>query len=675
MLNSTHIFSIALKHHQAGDLVKAEELYRRIIAVEPRHADALHLLGVMANQVGKPQVAVDLITRAIAINPTATEYHNNIANALKACGDTAKAKTSYQQALLLDKRNANAHYNLGRLFEEQGRLEEASRGYKSALRCAPGMVAAHISLGDIATKSGNANLAVQHCKAAVRSAPRHAPAQNALGNALSAVQEMDTAKACYERAIAINPSYADAHYNLGNVLRSHKNYAGAIESYKRAIELSPEQADVYNNMGRTHAEMGNHEEAIRWFKRAIELSSGFLKAYQNLGVSQEAEGNLAAATTSYHQGLELQPEHQDLRTNLGSVLVMQGYSDGIRYLEQIVEEQPHSAEAHWWLSAALLLQGDYVRGWREYEWRWHRDNFTSPRLEFKQPQWQGKQLNGDSILLHAEQGLGDTLQFVRYASLVAERGGRVILEVQAGLHRLLEHLPGVSVCLKQGDPLPEFSCHCPLMSLPFVFGTTMETIPPIDRYLPTLWGGSRSPIPTTHDRLKVGLVWAGNPGHLRDRMRSISLKQFLPLASVASVSFISLQKGAAAIQAIEGEFHLANPLDTAKDFYDSAAVVAELDLVITVDTSVAHLAGALGKPVWILLANLPDWRWGLQSDTTPWYPTARLFRQTYAGGWEEVINKLASELTLFANSKRISTAIPSNESSIALLLRTPLITQ
>lgn len=189
----------------------------------------------------------------------------------------------------------------------------------------------------------------------------------------------------------------------------------------------------------------------------------------------------------------------------------------------------------------------------------------------------------------------------------------------------------------------------------------METIPPIDRYLSTLWGGSRSPIPATHDRLKVGLVWAGNPGHLRDRMRSISLKQFLPLGSVASVSFISLQKGAAAIQAIEGEFHLANLLDTAKDFYDSAAVVAELDLVITVDTSVAHLAGALGKPVWILLANLPDWRWGLQSDTTPWYPTARLFRQTYAGGWEEVINKLASELALFANSKRISTAIPPNE--------------
>jgi tetratricopeptide (TPR) repeat protein len=661
MLNPMHIFSIALKHHQAGDLVKAEELYRRIIAVEPRHADALHLLGVMANQVGKPQVAVDLISRAIAINPTSTAYHNNIANALKACGDTAKAETSYQQALVLDKRNADAHYNLGRLFEEQGRLEEASRSYKSALRCAPGMVVAHISLGDIATKSDNANLAVQHCKAAVRSAPRHAPAQNALGNALLAVQEMDTAKACYERAIAINPSYADAHYNLGNVLRSHKNYAGALESYKRAIELSPEQADVYNNMGRTHAEMGNHEKAIRWFNRAIELSPGFLKAYQNLGVSQEAQGNLAAATTSYHQGLELQPEHQDLRTNLGSVLVMQGYTDGIRYLEQIVGEQPHSAEAHWWLSAALLLQGDYVRGWREYEWRWQRENFISPRREFNQPQWQGKQLNGDSILLHAEQGLGDTLQFVRYASLVAERGGRVILEVQAGLHRLLEHLPGVSVCLKQGDSLPEFSCHCPLMSLPFVFGTTMETIPPIDRYLSTLWGGSRSPIPTTHDRLKVGLVWAGNPGHLRDRMRSISLKQFLPLGSVASVSFISLQKGAAAIQAIEGEFHLANLLDTAKDFYDSAAVVAELDLVITVDTSVAHLAGALGKPVWILLANLPDWRWGLQSDTTPWYPTARLFRQTYAGGWEEVINKLASELALFANSKRISTAIPSNE--------------
>jgi Tfp pilus assembly protein PilF len=656
MLNAPHVFSIALKHHQAGDLVKAEELYHRILAVEPRHADALHLLGVMANQMGKPQVAVDLIARAIAINPTATTYHNNIANALKACGDTAKAEASYRQALLLDKRNSDAYYNLGRLFEEEGRLEEASLSYEAALRCAPGMIAAHISLGGIATKTGHAKLAVQHCEAAVRSAPRHAPAQNALGNALLAVEEKDAAKAQYERAIAIDPNYADPHYNLGNVLLSQKNYAAAMENYKRAIELSPEHADVYNNMGRTFAEMGHHEEAIRWFHRTIELSPSFLKAYQNLGVSQEAEGNLAAATASYRQGLELQPEHQDLRINLGSVLVMQGDLEGIRYLEQIVEEQPHSAKAHWWLSAALLLQGDYTRGWREYEWRWYREEFTSPKREFKQPQWEGKPLDGASILLHAEQGLGDTLQFVRYASLVAERGGRVILEVQPGLHRLLEHLPGVSVCLKQGDPLPEFNWHCPLMSLPFVFNTTKETIPAIDRYLPTLWEGSRSPIPATHDHLKVGLVWAGNRGHLRDRMRSISLKRFLPLASVGSVSFISLQKGEAAIQAIEGEFpfHLTNPLDAARDFYDSAAVVAELDLVITVDTSVAHLAGTLGKPVWILLANLPDWRWGLQSDTTPWYPTARLFRQTYSGGWEEVMNKLASELALFANSKKIS---------------------
>jgi tetratricopeptide (TPR) repeat protein len=651
-LNTSHLLSIALRHHQAGALAEAEKFYHRILAANPRHADALHLLGVMANQVGKPAVAIALIGKAIAINPSAAAYHNNLGNALVACGDSTKAEMSYQQALLLDRRYADAHFNLARLFKEQGRLEAAIGSYQAALRYAPGMVAAHISLGEVAAAQGEAKLAMQHCEAAVRCEPKHAPAQNALGNALLADENNQAAKTCYERAVAIDPNYADAHYNLGNVLRLLKDNVAAMACYQRAAELSPRQADTYNNMGLTLSEMGQHADAIECFNHAIGLEPDFLKAYQNRGVSQEAMGDLAAAETSYRRGLELQPEHQDLRINLGSVLAMRGDRMGIQELEQVVVAQPHSAEAHWHLSMAQLLHGDYLRGWREYEWRWQREAFSSPKRDFKRPQWRGEALEGVSILLHAEQGLGDTLQFVRYVSLVAECGGKVILEVQPGLHRLLECLPGVSVCVRQGDPLPDFSFHCPLMSLPFVFQTTEQTIPPVSEHLSANRERFPLSLPTANDRLKVGLAWAGNPGHQRDRLRSIPPKQFFPLTGVDSVDFISLQKGA--IQATDQgfPFYLPNPSDTAKDFYDTAALVAGLDLVITVDTSIAHLAGSLGKPVWILLSNLADWRWGLHSDTTPWYPTARLFRQTHSNGWEQVMKEVTYELVLLADSKK-----------------------
>jgi tetratricopeptide (TPR) repeat protein len=639
MLNTTQALTLALKHHQAGVFAEAEKLYQSILAQKPQHADALHLLGVMANQVGKPQVAAALIGRAIEIAPSVTMYHNNLANALKACGEAAKAETSYRQAILLDRTNAGAHFNLATLFEEQGRKEEARRSYQAAVQCAPAMVEAHIALGRLATADGDSKLALQHCNAAVWCAPEHPPAQNALGNALLENGERESAKACYRRAIALDSSYADAHYNLGNVLREDRDYAAATESYACAIKLSPLQADAYNNMGRTFAEMGRHEEAIGWFNRALDLSPNLLQAHQNRGVSQEAMGDLAAAAASYRQGLELQPDHQDLRTNLGSALVLQGEPEGIRYLEQIAEEQPDSAEAHWWLSAALLLQGDYARGWQEYEWRWKRETFSSPRRAFKQPQWKGEPLEGAVILLHAEQGLGDTLQFIRYAPLVAQRGGTVILEVQPGLHRLLEHLTGVSVCLRQGEPLPDFRYHCPLMSLPSVFGTTMESIP----HVHSVWNSDSSPAQVTPGSLRVGLAWAGNPGHLRDRLRSLSLKEFVPLLDGDSVSFVSLQIGEAAAQVAEQEFPFSM-VDTSTDLCDTAALIAGLDLVITVDTSIAHLAGSMGKPVWILLATLPDWRWGLHSETTPWYPSARLFRQTQPGSWEDPITKIASEL-------------------------------
>jgi tetratricopeptide (TPR) repeat protein len=788
-MSTTHTLSLALKHHQAGALVEAEELYRRILAAEPEHADALHLLGVIANQVGKPELAIQFIGKAIAINSSVTTYHNNFANAAKACGDISKAEVSYRQALVLDGRNADAHVNLGALLEDQGRWVEAQLSYEAALRCTPAMVRAHMSLSRIAGAMGDAKLAVRYSKMAIRSAPKHAPAHNALGNALLAEGKKRLAKESYLRAIKCDSNFADAYYNVGNFYREEKKYADAVASYRRAIELSPLQADVHNslgavlvdmeqldeakgaflraleldpsyaeahfnlgnelakegeharaiayldkatvlrpeytkahhglgvskqalgdfagavtayrcalaltpedmnahnNLGTAFAGMGRPEEAVKVFKRVLELdpscAEGYFnlgsalsqsgetaraieylhtaadmkpdsaQTYQNLGVAQQALGNLAEATIAYRQALACLPGDIDILGNLAAVLALQDDAEGIALFEELIEERPDSAHIHWNFSIALLLRGDYARGWREYEWRCLWDKFPSPKREFEQPRWNGEPLEGASILLHYEQGFGDSLQFVRYAPLVAQRGGRVILEVQDGLRQLLQGVEGVTECIGQSDQPPEFSCYCPLMSLPAIFGTTTATIPPITPLQYGDDGGDLSSGVEEGEGLRVGLVWAGNPQHMQDRLRSMSLRHFLPLMEVDSVSFVSLQKGPAAAQINEGHlpFTLPDVLANVRDFSETAAVLAGLDLVITVDTAVAHLAGTMGKPVWILVADPPDWRWGLQGETTPWYPTVRIFRQSFAGGWEELMKRVASELALFVRLK------------------------
>ena len=687
MSSSSEQLSIALGLHRAGNLPEAERLYQQILSVEPQHADALHLLGVLANQVGKADLAVDLISRSIAINPRATEYHNNLGNAHRARGSRDEAEQSYREAIAVDPRNADAYTNLGALLEHQGRPEEAKASYQSAIRAAPNTLLARLSLGNLFVAAGNHEVGIKHLKKAISAWPRNAPAHNALGNALFQIGKHALAEASYRRALQIDPSDSIALFNLGNVYLSEKNYPGAIDNYQRVIALASPQSDLYNNMGVAYLESGElqpamealvraielassnakahfnlgrllakqkeHRKAIESFARAIDLNPDYAKAFHSLGSSRQALGELAAAKAAYHRALDLEPEYTAVITNLASVLVLQGSREGAALLEELVEQEPASAEAHWNLSTALLMLGDYVRGWKEYEWRWQWNGFPSPKRGFAQPQWEGQPLEGATIVLHAEQGFGDTLQFVRYAPLVAQRGGRVVLEVQPGLKRLLQHLPSVAECVAAGDPLPEFSFHCPMMSLAAVFGTTIETVPPVPSgFLLGHAGLSRSQTNVNRDYLKVGLVWAGNPEHPNDALRSISLADFLPLTNVDSVAFASLQKGPASAQTAEGHWPVELPdlLTGVVDFADTAAIVMNLDLVITVDTAMAHLVGTMGKPVWILHSHIPDWRWGLQSETSPWYPTARLFRKSDSAGWNELMEHVASELATLRDS-------------------------
>lgn len=418
------------------------------------------------------------------------------------------------------------------------------------------------------------------------------------------------------QALRINPNFPEACYNLGVVLERQGQLDQAITAFQQAITLKPDYAQAHNNLGNALCSQGRLDEAIAACRQATILQPNFAEAHCDLGSALHEKGDRAAAIAAYRRALAC-------NANL--------------------------PEAHYNLAQLLLLQGDFAPGWTEQEWRGLSKNFPSRRQNFPQPQWDGSALAGRTILLHLEQGYGDVLQFVRYVPMVAARGGTVILACVPELRRLLKDTPGVMRWLMDGEPLPTFDVHCPLLSLPLAFGTSLQNIPQTVPYLhadaqdTARW---REVLAADTQAFKVGLVWAGRPTHINDRNRSLSLNALAPLAQVPGVSFYSLQKGPASQQALTPPPGLSLIDHTAelKDFADTASLIANLDLVISVDTAVVHLAGAMAKPVWTLLPSMPDWRWLLDRDDSPWYPTMRLFRQSSRGDWAGVITQVTQAL-------------------------------
>ena len=510
----------ALQHHQAGRLEEAERLYRQVLALDPRQADGLHLLGVVAHQSGRHDLAVEMIGRAVAINATEASYHSNLGVALK---------------------------HLGRL---------------------------------------------------------------------------DDAVACYRRALDLWPEFPDAHNGLGSAL----------------------------------GELGRPDEAAACFRRALDLRPDFPEAHNNLGTVWQELGRLDAAVACYRQALGLRPDYVEAHDNLGNVLRVQGRpAEAAACFRQALRLRPAYPEAHYDLALLLLAQGDMAAGWPEYEWRWQTPEMATARRSFATPQWRGEPAEGRTLLIHAEQGFGDTIQFCRYAGLAAARGWRVVLEVQPPLVRLLRSLTGVDQVVARGGELPPFDFHCPMLSLPLAVGTTVATIPGDTPYLHAdaaqvaVWRTRAASLPTPG--VRVGLAWAGNPRRESpalaavDRRRSIAPERLAPLLALPGVHFFSLQKDG---PAAPGGLPLTDAMNDMTDFADTAALIASLDLVISVDTAVAHLAAALGRPVWLLDRFDPCWRWLTGRRDSPWYPTLRLYRQPHPGDWDSVIAEVGGDLRRFA---------------------------
>ncbi|MGQ9371070.1 tetratricopeptide repeat protein [Azospirillum sp. ST 5-10] len=651
--------SIALDHQLAGRTAEAEALYVRILDAVPEEPNALHLLGLLHGQSGRLQSAEALIAKAAALRPEVGDYHANHAKVLRALGREAEAAEAFHAALgrlpdspelaaslaLLDQaggRHGRAAAAARRLLSLQpdlgegahrlalslqplGRAAEAAAWLDRAVRVRPDNAEAWHHLGLVRMQLGDA-AAVDALRAAARLDPMNLPARLDLGRALGEARRPDAEAAALRGALALAPALAAALDRLAHLLAEAGDGAAAARTARRALRIEPAATATWDLLGRMLRRAGRAAEAVAAFDRALALDPGLAAALAN-------RANAVADPA-----------------RIGEILA------GHDRAERLAAHEPM---VRWNRALALLLAGRCREAWDGYEARWAIPNFPTRPRGFPQPQWQGEEIAGRTILLYEEQGRGDAIQFVRYAPLVAARGARVVVEVGRDLVALMRTVAGVAEVVAQGTPLPAFDVQCPLLSLPRVFATTLDTLPAAVPYLhaePRRAAAWRQRLGGTAEDAgpAVGLVWAGNPVFPADRARSPGLAALRPLLAVPGVRFYALQVGAGR-RDLEGAALPPGFTDLGPeigDFADTAAIMVNLDLVVSSCTAPAHLAGALGVPVWVLLSHWPDWRWLLQRDDSPWYPSARLFRQPAPGDWAGVSEAAARALAALRDRRQ-----------------------
>jgi tetratricopeptide (TPR) repeat protein len=622
MANLTLMLNRAVSAYNTGKLFDAEQICEQIVTKKRNFFEALYLLATIQSRLNKKDAALENYDRALALRPNVADALNNRGVILHALKRFEAAVASYDRALAVKADYAEAFYNRGVTFQALDRLDESLASYDRAI-------------------------AVQ---------PNHAAALNNRGNVLKGLKRLDEALASYDRSLAVRPNDAGVYHSRGNILMELGRLDEALASYDRSVAIRPNHAETYYNRGVTLQKMKRLDEALTSYERALALRPDYAEAFCNRGVILHELNRFDEALASYDRALIACPDLAEALSNRGNTLqALKRFDEALAGYMRAIAVRPDFADAHWHEALLRLLTGDFDRGWRKYEWRWETERLRNTKRKFTQPLWiEQTEIAGKTILLHAEQGFGDAIQFCRYVPLVAARGARVILEVQRPLVELMGDLAGAAQVVSRGDSMPDFDFHCPLLSLPLAFTTRLETIPSSTPYLRARsqalkkWGELLGP----RGRPRIGLAWSGSPTHTNDRNRSISLSSLISLLDV-DASFVSLQKDirsddAAVLKARSDLPHFGDALN---DFSDTAALVSHLDLVIAVDTSVAHLAGALAKPVWVMLPFVPDWRWLLDRNDSPWYPSARLFRQDATRMWDGVIARVHAALHDFVQSR------------------------
>ena len=684
----------ALGLHQQGQLAQAQALYEQALQIQPGNFDALHLLGVISVQINDPARAVELIgkaininpnnamayynhgvalhglkqheaaiesyNRAIALKPDYADAYNNRGNALAGLKQHEAAIQSFDQAIALWPGYAEAHNNRGVALKELERYEAAIQSFDQAIALNPAYADAYNNRGTALRELGQHEAAIQSFDQAIALRADYADAYNNRGIALAGLKQHAAAIQSYDQAIALRPGYAEAHNNRSVALKELKQHAAALQSFDQAIALNPGNADAHYNRGDALFDLKQYEAAIQNYDQALAIRPGHAEACNNRGNALKALNRFDDALDSYDRALRIKPDFAEAYNNRGySLKMLKRFNDALDSYDRALRIKPDFAEAHLNLSACCLLLGDYARGWKSFEWRWETEQLENGKRHLTQPLWLGEEpLAGKSILLYAEQGLGDTIQFCRYAKMVADLGAQVILEVQEPLLPLLTTLDGVSQLVARGSALPPFDYQCPLLSLPLAFKTELSSIPAPNAYLESdpakrlYWKEKLG----EKNKLRIGLVWAAGFRPYRpellsvNELRNIDLSKFARLKDV-DVEFFSLQKGQPAesdLAKLKASLwdgpEIIDHTGELGDFSDTAALVDNLDLVISVDTSTAHLAGALGKPVWVLTKYDACWRWLLDREDSPWYPTVNLYRQEQPGDWDGVLERVKADL-------------------------------
>ena len=639
------LFERARENHLAGRMKEAEPLYRHALRLAPDYADALHMLGILLMQTGRAEPAAELIARAVELQPQAVHFVATLGSVLRQLGRADEALNCFSRAVTLRPDFVDGFSKIGVIQRSLGRPEQAAEAHREALRLQPNLYEAHVNLGNALGDLGRWEEATDYYREAVRLAPQAFEAHNNLANAFRSLGRLDEAEEQYHEALRLDPGYPEARFNLGVLFSARGSKDLAEAQFREAVHLRPDHAPSLTMLGDLVEEDGRLAEAEPLRRALWKIRPNDPASHRRLGGLLAKLGDFAEAENCLKTALQAEPDDLESLGHMAMACINLGRpGDAEACCRTVLGGDPNNANAHNNLGIALLAQGKYAEGWEEWEWRFR--SWSMAARPFDVPQWAGEPMDDGTLLLHAEQGYGDTLQFCRYVPMAAERA-RVVLEVPQALVRLMSRLPGVARVVAAGDRLPAFNKHCPLMSLPGVFGTTLETVPGPMRYLRAeaddvaYWRSRLSGL----SGLKVGLVWAGNPRkevtlhQLADARRSVPLDLLgALLARLPDVAFVSLQKGEGAEQAAQlpPGFELHDWTAELDDFADTAALIEALDLVISVDTSVAHLAGALGKPVWLLNRFDSCWRWLRDRTDSPWYPTLLQFRQPSLGDWDSV---------------------------------------
>jgi tetratricopeptide (TPR) repeat protein len=645
------LVAAGLRLHQGGQFEQAQAVYRQALADYPNDPDVLSLLGAVCINLRQWDDAERHLDAALRLAPDHFAAHDNRGVLLARQNRFTEAVVSFQNAVELNPQSAATWQNLAAALVRTGEADRAIDALRQVIRLDPNALRAHQELVPLLAARNCQAEAAQHQQAIVGLKPDDPRAHFDWATLLVESGRFDEAMLEYRETLRLDPKSTGAYVNLANLVGRQGKFDEAVQLFDRAIELSPDFAAAYANLASVLTRQGRLAEAEVALATAIRLKPGLSEAHNNLGIVHGERAEFAQAADSYRRALALKPDDPEIIYNLGiALLKQQEVGEAIAHFERAIAMRPDYGEAHHNRSAALLLSNDYGQGLAEYEWRFRSRDF--PPARFRWPRWDGSSLDGKTIVLCAEQGLGDTIQFVRYAPMVRQRGARVIVECQAPLHAILARTQGIDAWMSPADSPPTADCCAPLMSLPYLLGTTYATIPAEIPYV------FADPERVTHwrervgeiDGYKVGIVWQGNNQCPGDSWRSIPLRDFAPLAAVAGVRLVNLQKGAGIEQldALRESWRVVDfgpQLDTAAGaFMDTAAVMQNLDLVITCDTAAAHLAGAMGLPVWVALPFVPDWRWGLARADTPWYPSMRLFRQSRWGQWRDLFEGIAQEL-------------------------------